>query len=411
MCQRKTEMRLTAATIRNLVLPSGKVDYIFFDSDLPGFGLRVRSTGGKTWMVQYAVHGRTRRMALGTPAMLDPGKAREAAKDLLAKARLGQDPAGAKAELRAAAAMTFGSILPRYLERQRARLKPRSLLEVDRHLSSHLRTFHYRPIESIDRRSIAIRLAEIGEASGPAAANRVRASLSAFLTWCAKEGLTETNACTFTNKAPENGARERVLSDSELAAIWTAADTGEYGAIIRLLMLLGCRRAEVGDLRRSEVDLEAGTITLAPARTKNKREHVIPLSPAAIEILAAQPHRFNVDGSPRDLIFGCSVGFMEWSRAKADLDARITAAGKPFEWRVHDFRRSLSTSLHERFGVQPNVVEVILGHVGGHKGGVAGVYNKALYLPERRRALTRWAEHLDSVVTGKPVSATIVNLR
>lgn len=172
-----------------------------------------------------------------------------------------------------------------------------------------------------------------------------------------------------------------------------------------------CRRAEVGDLRRSEVDLEAGTITLAPARTKNKREHVIPLSPAAIEILAAQPHRFNVDGSPRDLIFGCSVGFMEWSRAKADLDARITAAGKPFEWRVHDFRRSLSTSLHERFGVQPNVVEVILGHVGGHKGGVAGVYNKALYLPERRRALTRWAEHLDSVVTGKPVSATIVNLR
>jgi integrase len=394
-------MRLTATTIRNLSLPPGKADYIFFDSDLPGFGLRVRSTGGQTWMVQYAVHGRTRRMALGTPAVLDPGKARAAAKDLLAKARLGQDPAGEKAEARAAAAMTFGSILPRYLERQQARLKPRSFQEVDRHLSSHLQTFHSQPIGDIDRRTIAVRLAEIAKASGPTAANHVRASLSAFLTWCAREGLVDINACTFTNKAPENGARERVLLDDELAVIWTAADTGEYGAIIRLLMLLGCRRAEIGDLCRSEVDLQAGTITLPPARTKNKREFLIPLSPLAIEILAAQPLRFNADGSPRDLIFGYSGGFAEWSRAKADLDARIAATGKPFEWRVHDFRRSLSTALNERFGVQPHVVETILGHVGGHKGGVAGVYNKAIYLPERRRALTRWAEHIQAVTTGR----------
>jgi integrase len=403
-------MRLTAATIRNLVLPSGKADYIFFDSDLPGFGLRVRSTGGKTWMVQYAVHGRTRRMALGTPAALDPGKAREAAKDLLAKARLGQDPAGEKSKARAAAAMTFGSILPRFLERQQVRLKPRSFREVDRHLRSHLKSFHNWPIESVDRRTIAVRLSEVAKASGPTAANRVRASLSAFLTWCAREGFVEGNACAFTNKAPENGARERTLSGDELATVWTAADTGEYGAIIRLLMLLGCRRAEIGDLCRSEVDLEAGTITLSPARTKNKREHVIPLSPAAIEILAAQPHRTKADGTPRDLIFGRSVGFTDWSGAKADLDARIAATGKSFEWRVHDFRRSLSTGLHERFNTQPHVVEVILGHVGGHKAGVRGVYNKAIYLAERRRALTRWAEYIDEVVTGKRPAATVARL-
>ena len=85
--------RLTATTIRTLVLPPGKADHVFFDSDLPGFGLRMRATGAKTWMVQYAIAGKTRRMVLGSPAVLDPGKAREAAKDLLATVRLGRDPA------------------------------------------------------------------------------------------------------------------------------------------------------------------------------------------------------------------------------------------------------------------------------------------------------------------------------
>ena len=112
-------MRLTATTIRALALPRGKVDHVYFDADLPGFGLRVRATGSKTWMVQYAIAGKTRRMAIGSPAMLDPGKARETAKDLLAQVRLGRDPASEKAATRARAAETFGGLLPRFLERQR----------------------------------------------------------------------------------------------------------------------------------------------------------------------------------------------------------------------------------------------------------------------------------------------------
>ena len=118
-------MRLTATAIRALTLPPGKADHVFFDADLPGFGLRVRATGARTWMVQYAVAGKTRRMVLGPVAVLDPGKARQAARDLLATVRLGRDPAGEKAIARAKAAETLGALLPRFLERQRARLKPR----------------------------------------------------------------------------------------------------------------------------------------------------------------------------------------------------------------------------------------------------------------------------------------------
>ena len=105
------------------------------------------------------------------------------------------------------------------------------------------------------------------------------------------------------------------------------------------------------------------------------------------------------------------IGFQDWSGSKAELDERLVAGGTPIiDWTLHDFRRSLSTALHERFRVPPPVVEVILAHAGGHKAGVAGVYNKALYLDERRRALERWADHLHELVTGEVKAAQIVRL-
>jgi integrase len=406
----KTELRLTAQSVRTIALPKGETDRVFFDSDLAGFGVRVRASGAKTWMVQYAIAGRTRRMTLGSTAMLDPGKARDTAKDLLAKVRLGLDPASEKMKARAKAAETVGALLPRFLKRQQERLKPRSYEEVERHLMAHGKPLHALPITGIDRRVIATRLAEIAETSGPAASNRVRTSLSAFLSWAAREGYVDANPAAFTNKAVENGSRERVLSDAELRTIWLALGDDHYGAILKLLVLTGARRDEIASLRWSEVDLDAATITLLPARTKNKREHVTPLGEQALAIVAAQEHRTNADGSPRDLIFGWGGrGYQDWSGSKADLDARIT--GKVQDWTLHDFRRSLSTALHERFGVAPHVVEAILGHVGEYKSGVAGTYNKAMYFNERRRALERWGEHVEAIVSGKPAKAKVVDLR
>ena len=185
-------------------------------------------------------------------------------------------------------------------------------------------------------------------------------------------------------------------------------------ARMRLLILTGARREEIASLRWSEVDLDDGTITLPPSRTKNKREHVIPLSTPARALLAAQPRRAEDDGRPRDLIFGSGAReFLDMSGGKADLDARINVAnkGEPLpHWVAHDFRRAISTTLHERLGVPPHVVEFILAHVGGHKSGVAGVYNRASYLDERRRALQRWADHIEQLGSGKKPT-TVVKLR
>jgi integrase len=406
-------MRLTAATLRSLACPEGKSEQTFFDEDLPGFGLRTRPSGAQSWLYQYAIAGRTRKIFLGSPTVVDPGKARQAAKDLAAAIRLGRDPASEKATSRIRAVETVAAFLPRFLARQRERLKPRSYIETERHLLVHAKPLHGLALERVDRRTVATRLMEIAEKSGGAAANRVRASLSGFFSWAAREGLVESNPVSYTNKSPEAGGRDRVLNDAELRAIWLALKDDDYGVIVKLLALIGCRREEIGSLRWSEVNFEAATIALPPARTKNRREHVIPLSPSALAILQAQRRRREAAGAGVDLVFGrTGRGFKSWAVSKLALDARLAAGGEALApWVLHDFRRSVSTVLHERFNVPPHIVEVVLGHVGGHQAGIAGTYNKALYLDERRRALERWGAHIVSLVSGEPAEAKIVSLR
>jgi integrase len=381
-------VKLTTISIRSLTLRRQR-EKTFFDDDLPGFGVRVRAGGSKSFVVQYKFGSRHRRLTLGAVSALDLGKARTTAKDLLAAVRLGRDPAGEKLEAREQAAETFGALLPRYLAQQRAKLKPRSYVETERHLLVAAKPLHSHPVKKLDRRVIAMRLAATAESSGPVAANRLRASLSTYFTWLAREGLVEVNVVANTNRAPENGARSRVLTDVELRDIWCAAGDDRYGAILRLLMLTGARRDEIGGLQWPEIDLDSALIVLPPTRTKNRRVHEIPLVPAALEILQAQPRR------TRDFVFGHvgQGGFQGWSKAKAELDSRLPLP----DWRLHDLRRTVSTVMHDRLDVSPHIVEAVLGHISGHKAGVAGHYNYAKYQQAKRNALALWADHIQSI--------------
>jgi integrase len=145
---------------------------------------------------------------------------------------------------------------------------------------------------------------------------------------------------------------------------------------------------------------------LPVARTKSKREFVVPLSPAALEILKRRRAQVPADNP---MVFGRSGhGFTNWSNQKLWLNQRLVAAGTPVpDWDVHDFRRSVSTSLHEDFGIPPHIVECILGHV---IPGVGGIYNRAAYIDDRRRALDKWADYLLAAVTGERREAQIYTL-
>jgi integrase len=395
-------MKLTKAAVAQLALHDGQSETLVWDDNVPGLGVRVRAGGSRNWIFQYRIGPKQRRMSLGSATAVSVADARTQAAKLHARVRLGEDPAAQKVEAAARAAETFEASLSPYLARQAGRLKPRSFVEIDRHLRVHSRALHRLPLAKIDRRAIATLSTEVAATSGPGAANRTRSSLLAFFAWAMRDGLIDANPVIGTNKQVEEGARERILSDQDIRALWAGtAPNDQYHAIVRLLLLTGARRGEIGSLCWSEVDLDKTAITLSGERTKNSRPFVIPLSAAALAILEAQPRR-----PDREFVFGVGKGgFSGWSQSKARLDQRLQIA----PWRLHDLRHCLSTTMHERLGVQPHIVEAVLNHVSGHQGGVAGVYNKATYLDEKTVALARWAEHVASLVEGCP--AKVIGLR
>jgi integrase len=230
-------------------------------------------------------------------------------------------------------------------------------------------------------------LGEIETGSGPIARNRLRSTLSAFFSWAIQEGLTETNPVQGTGKADEGGSRERVLTTEELRALWRSLDDGHFSNIVRLLLLTGQRRNEIGRLQWSEIDLPRKLIVLSPDRTKNSRQHEVPLSRQALAIIERRPRR-NSSG----FLFSEKGAFGNWSKVKAALDQRVGIS----PWKLHDLRRTCATGMAE-LGIFPHVIETTLNHVSGHKAGVAGVYNKSKMTDAVREGLQKWADYVEKI--------------
>jgi integrase len=391
--------------------PPGTRDHWEPDDEIPNFYLRSRVEGSRSLVFSYKVGGKTRKISFGPVAALNISKTRETAKDLNAQIRLGQDPAGERTAAKIKAAETFKATIPRFLSHQRARLRPRSYTNQERHLLVDAKMLHGLQLEKIMRRDIATCIAAVAENSGKRTGNIVRSSLNAFFVWTLTQGLIDHNPVIGTLKHAEK-TRDRVLAPAELRTIWNNLADDHFGSIVKLLALTGQRAAEISELRWSEVDLNSNMITLSGERTKNGRPHTIPLSGAACAIIAAQPRRVTADGRVRDLIFGIGAGpFSGWSNCKQALDERIAASvGSPLsDWRIHDLRRSFATHSAE-IGIAPHIIEAVLNHISGHRAGVAGTYNRALYEREKCVALDRWGEWLTAVIEGRQSNIVALSL-
>lgn len=392
-------MKFTKPLVASLTLPTGKTgktEAIFFDDDLPGFGVRLREGGSKVFVFQYKVGNKQRRITLGRCSALELAEARKQASALHAKVRLGEDPAAIKAEKRSRAEETFGQCVKTFLAWQRLQVRQSSFKSIERHLIKHLAPLHGLHVDKVDRRAIAAQLSRIASRA-PTQANRARASLSRFLNWAAGEGLVETNAALHTNRAEESEPRERHLTEAEIHALWHALPQGDFGDILKLLLLTGQREREIADLRWQEIDFERSTVELPAHRTKNHRRHIVPISALVRTILEARSGR-----QDRALVFGNGAGgFSGWSKAKRRLDAVL----KIPEWRIHDLRRTAATGMAE-LNTQPHIIEAVLNHVSGHKSGVAGIYNRASYESEKATALAVWADHVVSIIEGRKSKVT-----
>jgi hypothetical protein len=197
-------MKLTPNAVRTAIVPPGKTEAIYFDDTIPGFGLRLRDQGSRTFVFQYKLGTKQRRMALGSATALNLTAVRKTAEQLHARVRLGQDPASDKVEAKRQVAETFASVLDRYLDYKRKLLRPRSMLEVERHLTSHAKPLHQLNLAKIERRDIATVRAAISSSSGDVTANRVRDSLSGFFAWtmCRRSAPRISASMLFRSRRP-----------------------------------------------------------------------------------------------------------------------------------------------------------------------------------------------------------------
>jgi integrase len=391
-------MKLDARTVAALSL-GGKSDLIAFDDQLPGFGYRLRrATGGKvlrSWIVQYR-HGRsTRRMTLGSAEVLTPWQARDKATKLLAEVKLGGDPQGDRSHRRDRNAVTFRAVVTDYLAAKDVRPPTKRYLTA--YLTgAYVNALHGMPIDQVTRRDVAAQLLHIARRYSKTTAAATRSALGAFFVWCLQTGLIESNPVVGTPPPAQVAPRDRVLSNPELAAVWNAASDsglGDFGKIIRLLILTGARRQEIGGMRWSELDDNAGTWIIPAVRSKNGKAHALPLPQAAWDIIKGVPLRVG-----RDQLFGekSGGGFCSWHIFKKPLDAKSGTTG----WVIHDLRRTVATRLAD-IGVQPHIIEQILNHQSGHKRGPAGIYNRSTYEREVRATLALWADHVRALVAGE----------
>jgi integrase len=389
--------KLTAKTVAAAKLPAGKTDAIIFCSEMPGFGLRLRCSGDqvrRSWIIQYRRAGATRRFLLGSAEVLSAEQARAAAKKMLATVALGEDPQADKAERRAKDSHTLRALVAEYLAAKKGTVRPRTHGALAAYLTgSYFRPLHAMPVDTVTRKDVAARLVAITREHGSIVAARARGALSTFYVWAMGNGLAELNPVVGTLKPKDAEARERVLDDRDLAHIWRAAGDDAYGKVIKLLILTGARRAEVGGMRWSEIDRKRAVWLVPATRTKNGRPLMLPLPPLAMTIIESVPERVG-----RDHLFGTrsSVGLSHW-HAKADLDQRLGNAVRP--WRLHDLRRTCATRMCD-LGVAPHVVEQILNHQSGHRSGVAGIYNRSSYEREVRVAMALWNDHVCGLVEG-----------
>lgn len=366
----------------------GDIQTDYFDSDVRGLSLRV-STGRKAWTLHVTRSGKRARMTLGTYPELSLAEARTKAEDT----RAGREPG-----------RTFREIADEFLKRHTDEKSGNRWAAETRRILAHDILPALGDKTEMRKDDIHAMLDAIHDRGSPIAANRALAVVKKLFRWALGRGYVTIDPTAGIAKPADETKRDRVLSEDELACVWGAADAMAYpfGPALRMLILTGQRREEVGAMRWSEVDLASATWTLPAERSKNGVAHVVPLSAAALTIFAS-------------ISIGRAGGFVftttgaspvsGWSKAKNNLDAiildamrdRDPAAEPIADWRLHDIRRTVATGL-QRLGVRLEVTEAVLGHVSGSRAGVVGIYQRYSFADEKRQALDAWAALVARIV-------------
>jgi integrase len=415
-------VRLGKREVDALACPAGRRDVLVFDDELPGFGLRVTAAGTKTFLYQYRVGPKVRRLVLGEFGTLTPAQARTLAERARAQARAGGDPAAdrrdraratvaAEAEARRRAeadALTFGRLAELWGAAGLRDRRESYRREVARALRLNFPHLALLPAHAVDAAAAVRALDAIAEGRGATMARRSHAYARAMYAWAVRRRMLAANPFAGIEAEGRDVPRDRVLTDAELGAAWRAAGRlgPPFGPCLRFLMLTLQRRDEVAGMCWDELAPDLSTWTIPAGRAKNGKAHIVHLS---------EPARATLRGLPRTdgvaLVFTTTgrTPLSGFSGAKVRLDAEIAAeraeaaarggagewaaTGPMPPWRLHDLRRTGVTAL-AGLGVPPHVCDRLLNHAEGAIRGVAAIYQRHDFLAERAAALDAWARHV-----------------
>jgi integrase len=368
-------MRLTDQTVRSLPRPeTGQCDYA--DDAVPGLIVRV-GTRAKTFVLTTGTRrgGNRKRHTLGRydPPNFTLAMAREKARDITARQRLGKDEAPSRT--------TFNEALEIYYRVHVSGLRAASDRNIRQSLDRIFRpTLGKKPLTEIRRTDIAPLLDTLLDR--PWMRESAFRHLRAFINWCVTRGYLE-GAFTDRMETPQRPpSRDRVLTPIELIAVWNAAPDADYGRILKLCILSGQRRKQWGAMRREYI--QGDTVVFPASLMKSGKEHTLPLTPGMKVLL---PDRIGYLFPNAN-----AIHFTNWANNK---DRLIVDSGVQ-NLTLHDLRRTWATIAAEELDIQPHVIESVLSHAYGT--GVARTYNRAKYLEPMRKALLAFEEWLNTQI-------------
>lgn len=382
------------------------------DPAADGLFLVIQPTGRKSWAARYRFEGKSRKLTLGPYPAISLAEARAGAADARRRVALGQDPAAQKQDAKAAELEAklaerdkVGNLLDVFAKRHLSKL--RSGKTVKRQMDVHIRPlWGDLTVHEITKRDVIDLIDWIADSGRVTTANRVRGYISKFFNWCIERAIMDASPATGVKAVAAENSRDRVLSDEEIRWVWRAASEEQqpWQHIVKLLILTGQRKGEVAGL--SDREIEGDVWRLPKERVKNKRAHDVPLSPAALDVVAsikrvksANSLYFTTTGKTPVSGFG---KFMERLRKRVNQIA-TEERGEPVRiepWTLHDLRRTTATGM-ARMGIPVRVTESVLNHVSGTGGGIVGVYQRHDYADEKRQALDAWGRRVLDIVEGR----------
>ena len=381
--------KLTTKFIENLKPnPVKRLD--FRDDLMPGLVLRVSVSGTKTFCLHRRINGKMRRLTIGRFGILSLAEARERVRQVLYEVESGrfEERTGVEVEDR----KTLGEIIPDYIEKY-AKVHNRDWKN-KASLLGKMTDLHGKRLDQIKRADVT-KACDVIMKTAPVSANRALAHLKHLMNWCVDRGMIEVSPIVGMKPLTKETSRERVLTNDELRALWAACDADGYpfGDCMKLLILSGQRRAEVAELRWSELDLDKRLWTLPSKRAKNGKQHTVPITDAMMTVLRRVPRYLT-----SDFVFTTTgkTPISGFGRVKDRLDKALPKATAP--WIIHDLRRTMSTNLAMLKVPQP-VTEALLNHRTGVVSGVAAIYNVYSYADEKRDALARWGKTVMALIT------------